>query len=59
MSFSEKKCNIESEMEGYNGKEFVNDTISCLEQYFLRNNSESGFSTDKRWFGWDGWTKKG
>ncbi len=31
---------------------FVNDTISYLEQYFLRNNSESGFSADKRGFGW-------
>ncbi len=33
-------------------EEFVNDTISYLGQYFLRNNSESGFSADKRWFGW-------
>ena len=32
--------------------EFVNNTIPYLEQYFLRNNSESGFSADKRWFGW-------
>jgi len=31
---------------------FVNDTIPYLGQYFLRNNSESGFSADKRWFGW-------
>ena len=30
----------------------VNDTIPYLGQYFLRNNSESGFSADKRWFGW-------
>jgi len=33
-------------------KEFVNNTIPYLEQYYLRNNSESGFSADKRWFGW-------
>lgn len=31
---------------------FVDDTLSYLGQYFLRNNSESGFSADKRWFGW-------
>jgi transposase len=31
---------------------FVKDTISYLGQYYLRNNSESGFSVDKRWFGW-------
>jgi transposase len=33
-------------------EEFVNDTIPYIGQYFLRNNSESGFSADKRWFGW-------
>ena len=33
-------------------KEFVENTIPFLEQYYLRNNSESGFSVDKRWFGW-------
>ncbi len=33
-------------------EEFVNDTMAYLGQYFLRNNSESGFSADKRWFGW-------
>ena len=33
-------------------EEFVGDTIPYLEQYFLRNNSEAGFSADKRWFGW-------
>jgi transposase len=32
--------------------EFVNDTMAYLRQYYLRNNSESGFSADKRWFGW-------
>lgn len=33
-------------------EEFVNDTMAYLRQYYLRNNSESGFSADKRWFGW-------
>jgi transposase len=33
-------------------EEFVNDTMKYLEQYFLRNNSESGFSADKKFFGW-------
>ncbi|MFZ2412002.1 MAG: ISNCY family transposase [Candidatus Methanoperedens sp.] len=33
-------------------KEFVKDTLPYLGQYFLRNNSESGFSADKRRFGW-------
>lgn len=33
-------------------EEFVRDTPSYLEQYYLRNNSESGFSADKRRFGW-------
>ncbi len=32
--------------------EFVNNTLPYLERYYLRNNSESGFSVDKRWFGW-------
>lgn len=32
--------------------EFVHNTPQYLEQYYLRNNSESGFSVDKRWFGW-------
>lgn len=32
--------------------DFVRDTIPYLEQYYLRNNSEAGFSVDKRWFGW-------
>jgi transposase len=33
-------------------EDFVNDTMTYLRQYYLRNNSESGFSADKRWFGW-------
>jgi len=31
---------------------FVKETIPYLGQYYLRNNSEAGFSVDKRWFGW-------
>ena len=33
-------------------EEFVKNTLSYLEQYYLRNNSESGFSADKKRFGW-------
>lgn len=33
-------------------KDFVDNTLPYLGQYYLRNNSESGFSADKRWFGW-------
>ena len=32
--------------------EFVNDTFGYLKEYFRRNNSESGFSADKKLFGW-------
>lgn len=32
-------------------KNFVKNTMSYLEEYFKRNNSETGFSTDKRRFG--------
>ncbi len=32
--------------------EFVNNTHAYLGEYYLRNNSEAGFSVDKRWFGW-------
>jgi transposase len=32
--------------------EFVRNTLPYLGQYYLRNYSESGFSADKRWFGW-------
>ncbi len=32
--------------------EFVDNTHAYLRQYYLRNNSEAGFSADKRWFGW-------
>ena len=33
-------------------KRFVDDPLSYLEEYYQRNHSESGFSVDKRWFGW-------
>lgn len=33
-------------------KGFVRNTLTYLEQYYQRNNSESGISADKRWFGW-------
>jgi len=31
---------------------FVKDTFGYLKEYFKRNNSESGFSADKKLFGW-------
>jgi len=33
-------------------EDFVRNTLSYLQQYYLRNNSEAGFSADKRRFGW-------
>lgn len=39
--------------------EFVQNTLPYLEEYYLRNNSEAGFSADKRWFGWKVGAKKG
>jgi len=33
-------------------EDYVNNTIPYLEQYYKRENSESGFSQDKKWFGW-------
>lgn len=33
-------------------KEYVRNTLAYLEEYYKRENSESGFSQDKRWFGW-------
>ena len=32
--------------------EFLSDTIKYLEEYFKRNNSESGWASDKKMFGW-------
>jgi transposase len=31
---------------------FLSDPFTHLKEYFRRNNSESGFSADKRRFGW-------
>lgn len=33
-------------------KSFVENTLKHLEEYYKRNNSESGFSADKKMFGW-------
>lgn len=33
-------------------KRFIRETLAYLKEYYLRNNSESGISADKRWFGW-------
>jgi transposase len=33
-------------------KSFVEETISYLEEYFKRENSESGWNADKKMFGW-------
>lgn len=33
-------------------KSFVQDTMKYLEEYFKRENSESGWSADKKMFGW-------
>jgi len=34
-------------------KDFVENTTKYLEEYFKRNNSESGWSSDKKMFGWN------
>lgn len=33
-------------------EDFVNNTFNYLQEFFKRNNSESGFSNDKKMFGW-------
>jgi transposase len=33
-------------------RRFLTGTFAYLREYFRRNNSESGFSSDKRKFGW-------
>jgi transposase len=38
---------------------FVEDTLDYLGQYYRRENSESEFSADKRWFGWKIEQKRG
>ena len=40
-------------------KLFVEDTMKYLEEYFKRNNSESGWSCDKKMFGWQVRQKRG
>ena len=34
-------------------KEFVTDTYQYLKEYYKRENSEAGFSADKKLFGWE------
>ena len=38
-------------------KSFVENPFGHLSEYYLRNNSESGFSVDKRMCGWKVWQK--
>ena len=33
-------------------EDYARNTLSYLEQYYKRENSESGFAQDKKWFGW-------
>jgi len=33
-------------------EDFASNTLPYLEEYYKRENSESGFSQDKKWFGW-------
>jgi len=37
---------------------FITDIFSYLSEYYKRNNSESGFSVDKRMCGWKIWQKR-
>lgn len=39
-------------------RSYVSDPISHFQEYYRRNNSESGFSTDKRTCGWKVWQKR-
>ena len=39
-------------------RRFVTDIFSYLQEYYKRNNSEAGFSVDKRICGWKIWQKK-
>ena len=39
-------------------REFITDPIGFLCEYFQRNNSESGFSGDKKLCGWKVWQKR-
>lgn len=49
-----KNAKLGHGMHWYNAmKSFVEDTTKHLEEYFKRNNSESGWSADKKMFGWN------
>jgi len=39
-------------------RSFIEDPFDHLREYYKRNNSESGFSTDKRLCGWKVWQKR-
>ncbi|MBL7160315.1 MAG: hypothetical protein ISS93_00490 [Candidatus Aenigmarchaeota archaeon] len=39
-------------------KNYITDPIGHLSEYFQRNNSESGFSEDKKLCGWKAWQKR-
>jgi len=39
-------------------KELIDSPYSFLKEYYKRNNSESGFSTDKRLCGWKVWQRR-
>jgi transposase len=39
-------------------RSYVNDPFNHMHEYYKRNNSESGFSSDKRSNGWKVWQKK-
>jgi transposase len=39
-------------------RSFIDNQISHLEEYYKRNNSESGYSVDKRLCGWKIWQKR-
>ena len=39
-------------------RRMIRDPLSYLIEYYQRENSESGFSVDKRMFGWKIWQKR-
>ena len=39
-------------------RSFVENTMNHLKEYYLRNNSESGFAQDKKLTGWKVWQKR-
>jgi len=55
-----KNCKLGHGIHWYETmKLFVDDTMKYLEEYFKRNNSESGWSCDKKMFGWQVRQKRG